>query len=76
MLSAEHAVLLNNSAAGVVVSFAIIAFYKGQSLGSVELIYNRLHQYSQVSPVGGNKGGSFLTMWSIKGLLFGMLQVC
>ena len=37
-------------------------------------MYDRLQEYVKVSPVHGNRGGSFLTMWSISGLKFGILQ--
>ena len=43
-------------------------------LGNISVVYDHLAKLSAVAPVSGNRGGSYLTMWSIQGLKFGVLQ--
>lgn len=38
-------------------------------------VYNNLHELSTHRPVAHNKEGSFLTMWSQEGLVFGIINV-
>jgi Na+/proline symporter len=38
-------------------------------------VYNNLHIISEHRPVDHNKEGSFLTMWSMEGLVFGIINV-
>jgi hypothetical protein len=38
-------------------------------------VYNNLHVMSERRPVAHNKEGSFLTMWSMEGLVFGIINV-
>jgi Na+/proline symporter len=38
-------------------------------------VYNNLHVMSEKRPVAHNKEGSFLTMWSQEGLVFGIINV-
>jgi hypothetical protein len=38
-------------------------------------VYNNLHIISEHRPVEHNKEGSFLTMWSMEGLVFGIINV-
>lgn len=38
-------------------------------------VYNNLHVISEHRPVEHNKEGSFLTMWSMEGLVFGIINV-
>ena len=43
-------------------------------LGNIGVVYNNLQKVASLSPVSGNRGGSYLTFWSIDGLKFGILQ--
>jgi hypothetical protein len=38
-------------------------------------VYNNLHAIAERRPVHGNKEGSFLTMWSMEGLVFGIINI-
>lgn len=38
-------------------------------------MYNHLHIMSEKRPVKDNKEGSFLTMWSMEGLVFGIINI-
>lgn len=38
-------------------------------------MYNNLHEIAVHRPVEHNKEGSFLTMWSQEGLVFGIINV-
>ena len=44
-------------------------------IGSPGEMYDRMVKYAEVVPVSGNRGGSYLTMWSLQGIKFGILQV-
>ena len=44
-------------------------------IGNIGKMYDNLAEVSRLSPVAGNRGGSYLTFWSIDGLKFGILQV-
>ena len=43
-------------------------------LGNIGVVYDNLAEVSALNPVSGNRGGSYLTFWSIDGLKFGILQ--
>ena len=44
-------------------------------IGSVSSVWNNLNVIAGPYPVEGNKEGSYLTMWSINGLIFGIINV-
>lgn len=44
-------------------------------IGSPAVMWERMSAISAVEPVSGNRGGSYLTMWSLSGVKFGILQV-
>ena len=44
-------------------------------IGSPGEMYDRMVKYAEAVPVSGNRGGSYLTMWSLQGIKFGILQV-
>ena len=44
-------------------------------IGSIHKMYDLLVQASERNPVEGNAGGSYLTMRSLHGLIFGVLNV-
>ena len=43
-------------------------------IGSPGVMYDNLQRVAAKYPVSGNRGGSYLTFWSIDGLKFGILQ--
>ncbi len=43
-------------------------------LGNIGVMYDNLQKVAALNPVSGNRGGSYLTFWSIDGLKFGILQ--
>jgi Na+/proline symporter len=44
-------------------------------LGSISKVYDNLSAMSTMRPVAHNKEGSLLTMWSMEGLVFGIINV-
>lgn len=44
-------------------------------LGSIPKVYENLQKIASVRPVERNKGGSFLTMMSLDGLVFGIINI-
>lgn len=57
-------------------AFLIYAAPGGASpLGSISQVYDNLSQMSLLRPVMHNKQGSLLTMWSLEGLVFGIINV-
>jgi Na+/proline symporter len=44
-------------------------------LGSISKVYDHLTILAQHRPVHNNKEGSFLTMWSLDGLIFGIINI-
>lgn len=45
------------------------------AIGSVSRLYDLLEQASTITPVVGNQGGSYLTMKSDQGLVFGAITI-
>lgn len=66
-------------AADMVCDFAMprsfVVYGTSSKIGSPSKMYERMTAIAKIEPVSGNKGGSFLTMWSLPGLKFGILQV-
>ena len=53
-------------------SFTVYA--GSDKIGSPSKMYDRLVAVAKVEPVDGNRGGSFLTFFSLSGIKFGILQ--
>jgi len=74
----------------VLVIFVYLVYTASSELGSPSVVYNRLlevasksrscqdpisHQGQSCGPVGGNHKGSYLTMLSSGGLVFGIINI-
>ena len=44
-------------------------------IGSISKMHELLVKAAATNPVGGNAGGSYLTMRSLNGLIFGVINV-
>ena len=44
-------------------------------LGSINKVYDNLNKMSAVRPVSGNKQGNLMTMMSLDGLIFGIINI-
>ncbi|GBF99241.1 urea-proton symporter-like [Raphidocelis subcapitata] len=44
-------------------------------LGSIDKVYHNLMRMAEYRPVSGNKEGSFITMLSLDGLIFGIINI-
>lgn len=59
----------------ILIAFAITVYATSPILGSPSKVWDLLHQASITSPVAGNAEGSYLTMRSKSGLIFGVLNI-
>lgn len=73
----------------VLVVFVFLVYVKSDKLGTPKEVYNRLYSVSHdrdctpplnfdsqaCGPVAGNNGGSYLTMLSTGGLVFGIINI-
>jgi hypothetical protein len=44
-------------------------------IGSISRVYENLGVIAGPYPVAGNKEGSYMTIWSLNGLIFGIINV-
>ena len=51
-----------------------VTYCTSSKIGNIGVMYDHLTTVGKLSPVSGNRGGSYLTFWSIAGLKFGILQ--
>jgi len=51
-----------------------VTYTTSSKIGNIGVMYNNLTEVARLNPVAGNRGGSYLTFWSIAGLKFGVLQ--
>lgn len=58
----------------VLLIFMFSVYTTSGLIGSPSVMYDNLKRVAEVYPVAGNRGGSYLTFWSINGLKFGILQ--
>ncbi|KAG2046339.1 Na+/solute symporter [Suillus hirtellus] len=59
----------------IIYIFTFRAYGTSPAIGSVSRLYDLLEQASIVTPVVGNQGGSYLTMKSDQGLVFGAITI-
>ncbi|KAG1786471.1 Na+/solute symporter [Suillus plorans] len=59
----------------IIYIFTFRAYGTSPAIGSVSRLYDLLEQASIVTPVVGNQGGSYLTMKSDQGLVFGAIVI-
>ena len=58
----------------VLLIFMFVCYTTSSKIGSPSVMYDNLTELARLYPVAGNRGGSYLTFWSINGLKFGILQ--
>ena len=59
----------------VLLIFMFVTYTTSSYIGSISKMWENLSLVGKLYPVSGNRGGSYLTFWSIDGLKFGVLQV-
>ncbi|ORY79949.1 solute symporter family transporter [Protomyces lactucae-debilis] len=60
----------------IILYFLFSAFVTSSKLGSPGALYDLVKAAGLETPVGGNQNGSYLTMKSNQGLVFGLINVC
>ena len=60
----------------IILYFMFDVYSTNEMVGSPKAMYDLLAQASQERPVEGNEGGSYLTLKSNYGLIFGVIQLC
>jgi Na+/proline symporter len=59
----------------ILIAFALTAYGTSDIIGSPGKMWDLLSQASLEKPISGNAGGSYLTMRSKSGLIFGVLNI-
>lgn len=59
----------------IILTFAFTVYATSGSIGSIKHMHYLLSEASLVSPVQGNAGGSYLTLRSLNGLIFGVINL-
>lgn len=59
----------------VILTFVSAVYINTDITGGVEGMYNKLVEAAELRPVEGNAAGAFLTMASIGGLMFGIINI-
>ncbi|KAG0211911.1 hypothetical protein BGX28_007193 [Mortierella sp. GBA30] len=60
----------------IVLLFSFTAYATSDLIGSPGKMYDLLHEAAALHPVHGNHEGSYLTMASSQGLMFGIINLC
>ncbi|KAF9570759.1 hypothetical protein EC968_001409 [Mortierella alpina] len=60
----------------IVLLFSFTAYATSDLIGSPGRMYDLLHEAAALHPVSGNHEGSYLTMASSQGLMFGIINLC
>ncbi|WVQ83382.1 hypothetical protein IAT38_005523 [Cryptococcus sp. DSM 104549] len=59
----------------ILISFALVAYATSDIIGSPKKMWEMLHTAAANNPISGNAQGSYLTMRSKSGLIFGVLNL-
>ena len=59
----------------ILIAFALTVYATSDKLGSPAVVWEHLSQAAEHHPVEGNAGGSYLTMRSRSGLIFGVMNI-
>ena len=59
----------------VILTFVAAVYINTDITGGIEGMYNKLVEAAKLNPVEGNVAGAFLTMASIGGLMFGIINI-
>lgn len=60
----------------IILYFSITAFGTSSKLGSASAVYDLLVTAGKETPVAGNQDGSYVTLKSNLGLIFGVINIC
>jgi urea-proton symporter len=60
----------------IILYFMFHAYAISPLIGSTGAMYDLLKQAGSQRPIEGNKDGSYLTLKSNNGLIFGVIQLC
>ncbi|KAL5532400.1 hypothetical protein ACEPAF_5970 [Sanghuangporus sanghuang] len=60
---------------GIILTFVFTVYATSSKIGSIENMHTLLTAASERAPVSGNAGGSYLTMRSKNGLIFGVINI-
>ena len=60
----------------MILAFAFVVYTTSDQIGSPARMYELLQEASVRNPVPGNAGGSYLTMRSVSGIIFGVINLC
>jgi Na+/proline symporter len=59
----------------IIIIFAMNVYAVNPLIGSIDKMYDLLQTASKIEPVAANAGGSYLTMASPDGVLFGVINI-
>lgn len=59
----------------ILISFALVAYATSPVIGSPSKMWELLNYAAEANPISGNAQGSYLTMRSKSGLIFGVLNI-
>jgi len=59
----------------VILTFVAAVYINQDITGGIEGMYDKLVEAARLTPIEGNAAGSFLTMASIGGLMFGIINI-
>lgn len=59
----------------ILIAFALKVYATSDTLGSPAMVWQRLQEAAVNQPIEGNAGGSYLTMRSKSGLIFGVMNI-
>ncbi|WOO85789.1 Urea active transporter [Vanrija pseudolonga] len=59
----------------ILIAFGLVVYATSPTIGSPAKMWQMLHKAAEVHPISGNAGGSYLTIRSKSGLIFGVLNI-
>lgn len=59
----------------VILSFVSVVYFISPDIGGIDGMYEKLTEAAQLRPVEGNAAGAYLTMASLGGLIFGIINI-
>ena len=59
----------------VILAFVVMVYFVSPDIGGIEGMYDKLVAAAEIRPVEGNAAGAYLTMASLGGLIFGIINI-
>lgn len=59
----------------VILTFVAMVYFVSPTTGGIEGMYEKLTEAASINPVEGNAAGAYLTMASLGGLIFGIINI-